>query len=66
MFEYSKNGISVRVQNVWVWVCPEDGEVSFTPETVDVLIDTVRELVDTTKREKKRILVLTDYAVAVG
>ena len=66
VFEYNEDGISVQVQNVWAWVCPEDGEVSFTPETVDALIDTVRELVDTAKRAKKRSPALTDYAVAVG
>ena len=66
VFEYSEDGISVRVQNVWTWVCPEDREASFTPETVDALIDTVRELVDTAKRAKKRSPALTDYVVAVG
>ena len=66
VFEYSEDSISVQVQNVWAWVCPEDGEASFTPETVDALIDTVTELVDAAKRAKKRSLVLTDYAVAVG
>ena len=66
VFEYSEDGISVQVQNVWAWVCPEDGEASFTPETVDALIDTVRELVDTAKRAKRRSPALTDYAVAVG
>ena len=66
VFEYSEDGISVRVQNVWAWVCPEDGEASFTPETVDALIDTVSELIDTPKRAKERSPALTDYAVAVG
>ena len=27
VFEYSEDDISVQVQNVWAWVCPEDGEV---------------------------------------
>ena len=66
VFEYSEDGISVQVQNVWAWVCPEDGEASFTPETGDALIDTVRELIDTAKRAKRRSPALTDYAVAVG
>ena len=59
MFEYSEDGLSVRVQDVWAWVCPEDGETSFTSETVDALIDTA-------KRAKKRSPALTDYAVTVG
>ena len=66
VFEYSEDGVSVKVQNVWAWVCPEDGEPSFTPETVDALIVTVRELIDIAKRAKKRQPVLTEYAVAVG
>lgn len=65
VFEYNEDGISVRVQNVWAWVCPEDGAPSFTPETMDALLVTVRELVDTAKRARKRSPVLTEYAVAV-
>lgn len=66
VFEYSEDGISVKVQNVWAWVCPEDGEPSFTSETVDALLVTVRELVDTAKRAKHRQPALTEYAIAVG
>ena len=66
VFEYTEEGISVRIENVWAWVCPEDGEPSFTPETVDALIDTVNELIETAKRVKKRSPTLTDYAIAVG
>jgi YgiT-type zinc finger domain-containing protein len=65
VFEYSEKGISVRVPNVYAWVCPEDGEASFTPETVDELIVTVRELIETAKRAKKRRFLLTEYIVAV-
>ncbi len=65
VFEYSEDDISVRVEKVWAWVCPEDGEPSFTPETLDALIDTVRELIDTAKRARKRTPALTDYAIAV-
>jgi YgiT-type zinc finger domain-containing protein len=43
-FEYSEEGITIRVPNVYAWVCPESNEASFTPETVDELITTVREL----------------------
>ena len=43
-FEYSEDGVSIRVPNIQAWVCPNDGEASFTPETTDELIDTVREL----------------------
>jgi YgiT-type zinc finger domain-containing protein len=65
-FEYNDEGISVRVPNVDAWVCPEDGEASFTPETVDELIITVRELIETAKRAKERRSLLTEYVVAVG
>ena len=43
-FEYEEEGISVRVPNVYAWICPENGEASFTPETVDELILTERIL----------------------
>ena len=66
VFEYSEDGVSVHVQNVWAWVCPKDGEPFFTPETVDALIVTIRELVDIAKRAKKRQPALTEYAVAIG
>lgn len=64
-FEYSDEGISVRVPNIYAWVCPEDGETSFTPETVDELITTVRELIEIAKRAKERRSTFTEYQVAV-
>ncbi len=65
-FEYDDEGISVRVPNVYAWVCPADGEASFTPETVDELIITARELIETAKRAQQRRSVLTEYIVSVG
>lgn len=64
-FEYREDGISVRVPNVYAWVCPEDGEASFTPETVDEIITTVRELLEPAKRARSRRSVLTEYIVSV-
>ena len=66
VFAYSEDGISVQVPNVYAWVCPEDGEASFTHETADELIVTLRELVETAKRAKARRSVLTEYVVAIG
>ena len=65
-FEYTDDEVSVRVPNVYAWVCPVDGEASFTPETVDELIETVRELVETAKRARRRRSILTEYVVSVG
>jgi RNA polymerase subunit RPABC4/transcription elongation factor Spt4 len=65
-FEYDDEGISVRVPNIPAWVCPEDGEASFTPDTVDELIVTVRELIETAKRARQRRSVVTEYTVAVS
>ncbi len=65
-FKYSEEGISVRVRDVYAWVCPEDGEASFSPESVDELIVTVRELIETARRAKERRSSLTEYVVAVG
>ena len=65
-FEYSDQGITIRIPNVYAWVCPADGEASFIPETVDELIATVRELHETARRAKERRSVLTEYIVSVG
>jgi len=65
-FEYTDDGITVRVPNVYAWVCPESGEASFTPDTVDELITTVRELIEIARRAHKRRPVLTEYIVSVG
>jgi hypothetical protein len=66
-FEYGDEGISIRVPNVYVWVCPiDDSETSFTPETADELIATVRELAETAKRARARRSALTEYIVSVG
>jgi len=64
-FEYTDGGISVRVPNVYAWVCPISGEASFTPETVDELIVTTRELLETARRARQRRSVLTEYVVSV-
>ncbi len=65
-FEYQDDDISVRVPNVSAWVCPVDSEASFTPDTVDELIVTARELLETAKRARARRSTLTEYIVSVG
>ena len=65
-FEYRDQGIIIRVPGVYAWVCPEDDEASFLPETVDELIATVRELYETAKRAKRRRSALTEYFVSVS
>lgn len=65
-FEYEENGIKVSVPNVYAWVCPETQEASFTPETVDELILTVRDFLATARRAKKRRLVSTEFIVTVN
>jgi len=65
-FEYNGEGITVRVPKIYAWVCPESGEASFTPDTVDELMTTVRELIELAKRARVRRPVLTDYIVSVG
>lgn len=66
IFEYRDDGISVRVPNIHAWICPADGEASFTPEVVDQLIATVRELIEAAKRARERRSVFTEYIVSVG
>lgn len=65
VFAYSEDGISIQVPNIHAWVCPEDGEASFTPETANELILTLREFVQAAKRAKARRSELTEYLVAV-
>ena len=60
-FEYTDEGITVRIPGVYAWVCPESGEASFTPETVDELITTTRELVEIARRARKRRPVPTSH-----
>ena len=54
-FEYSEDGITVRVLDIDAWVCPVDGEAAFTPETADELHRTVRESFDSAKKAKARL-----------
>ncbi|MFN0121178.1 MAG: hypothetical protein ACKV2V_11825 [Blastocatellia bacterium] len=65
-FEYVEGGVTVRVPGIYAWVCPRDGEASFTPETVDELILTVRDLLEAAKRARARHSILTEYVVTVS
>ena len=65
-FEDDEDGVSIRVPNVYAWVCPHDGEASFTPETTDELIATVRELITPAKRARERRSMPTEYIVRVA
>ena len=65
-FEYKEGNISIRVPNVYAWICPVDGEASFTPETVDELISTVREFIKTAKRTRNWQSMLREYIISVG
>ncbi len=65
-FEYHEEDISIRVPNIYAWVCPADGEASFLPETVDELLVTMRELLAAAKRARERRSALTEYIVSVG
>jgi len=65
-FEYNDDDISIRVPDVYAWVCPESNEASFPPETVDELITTVRDLLAATKQARDRRSVLRQYVISVG
>jgi len=65
-FEYQEGDITIRVPHIYAWVCPLDGEASFTPETVDDLIATIRELLEIAIRARQRRSGLTEYMVSVG
>jgi YgiT-type zinc finger domain-containing protein len=64
-FEYTEEGITVRVPGVFAWVCPESGEASFLPETTDELISTVRDLLEAAKRARERRTMPTEYRILV-
>ena len=65
-FEYTDEGITIRVPDVYAWVCPESGEASFSPETVDELTFTVRDLLEAAKRARERRFMPTEYNILVG
>jgi YgiT-type zinc finger domain-containing protein len=65
-FEYEEDGISVRIPNIYAWVCPENGEASFTPEAVDELLLTIRDLLETAKKAKARRAKTTQFIVTVN
>ena len=65
-FEYGENGVSIQVPNIYAWVCPQDGEASFTPETTDELIVTVREMIEPAKHAGERRSMPTEYIVSIG
>lgn len=65
-FEYGEQDILIRIPNIYAWVCPVNGEASFLPETMDEIILTARELLETARRARERRSVLTEYIVSVG
>ena len=64
-FEYREDGITVRVPNLHAWVCPEDGEASFTPSSVDELLLMIRDLLAAAKRARERRCEATEYVVSM-
>ena len=65
-FEYTDDGITIRVPNIYAWVCPKSGEASFPPETVDELISTVRDLLEAAKHARERRFMPAEYNILVG
>ena len=65
-FEYSEDGVSIRVPGVYGWVCPETGEVAFTPETAKELIAVIREFIAPAKRTKQMRTMPSEYIVSVA
>jgi hypothetical protein len=54
------------VPNIYAWICPIDGETSFTPETTDELLETMRDLLQIARRARQRRSALTEYIISVG
>ena len=65
-FEYTDDGVTIRVPNIYAWVCPKSGEASFPPETVDELILTVRDLLEAAEHARERRSMPTEYHILIG
>lgn len=52
-FEYREDGIQITVPDIPAWICPKGGEASFTPETTDHLIATLRTLAAAAKQVRE-------------
>jgi YgiT-type zinc finger domain-containing protein len=65
-FTYEEDGISITVNNISAWVCPVNGEASFTPQTADELTTTVRTILEPARKARATQPVLTPYIVLVG
>src|SRR5437762_1918884 len=63
-FEYSEEGITVRVPNLLAWVCPADCEPSFIAGTTDELLLTIRDLLAAARRARARKSEATEYVVS--
>lgn len=65
-YTYEEDGISITVNNIFAWVCPVDGEASFTPQTTDDLLATVRKILEPAREAKAHGSVMTPYTFTVG
>ena len=66
MSAYDDDGVSIEVPNVHAWVCPVDGKASFTSDTTDELIETVRDRVTPAKRARQSRSMPSEYIVRVA
>jgi YgiT-type zinc finger domain-containing protein len=66
VFVFQDDGVEIHIPNVPAWVCPRCGEVSFTPEVTDQLIETQKELASTAKRARQRASRPQEYVVRVA
>jgi hypothetical protein len=64
-FDYSEEGISLRVSGIFAWVCPVDGDASYTPETADELQTIVSGLLEQARRARARNAKNTEYVVSI-
>jgi hypothetical protein len=65
-FLYRDDGIEISVPDVPAWLCNRGHEPLFAPDTTDQLIDTLKELVATAKRARKRQPAFHQYLVRVA
>lgn len=65
-YVYRDDGIAITIPDVPAYLCGRGHEPLFTPESTDQLIETLKELVATARRARKRRPRFREYRVQVA
>lgn len=64
--DFPDDGLVIIISGVPAWVCPQCGDTSFTPEVMDMLIHTFRELSSAAKDAHTRKPKVKELVVRVA